>query len=154
MSVNGRGTLDPIERMTAELRETIAAERVARIDAERLVADSRERERRLQRALTALAGERPGVRAKSAAKSKTYKWTVSEERVQEALTALRTIGAQPASVSEVSALTHSSTETVRRALDVLRERELVRLAGHEKKRGSRGRRTTLYALMPGADDGA
>jgi hypothetical protein len=153
MSVNGRGTLDPIERMTAELGEAITAEQAARRDAERLVADSRERERRLQRALTALAGEKPGVRAKSAAKPKAYKWKVGEKRVQEALTALRTIGAQPASVGEVSALTHSSTETVRRALDVLRERELVRLVGHEK-RGSRGQRTTLYALMPGADDGA
>jgi CRP-like cAMP-binding protein len=138
------------------LREMAANEAESRREAERYVEASRERERRLEKAIAALEGVPLGAggRPKAKATAKSSTWRVGDQVVSEVEAALRALlasdGAEAATVPQVAEATGRSRETVRRALERLREQGTVRLAG-KRHLSTHGMPSTLYALMPNAD---
>lgn len=146
-------THDAIERMAAELRELIAAEQAGRAEYERLVEDSRARERQLQKVLAGLEGQaptKPGPKGpKRGAAVKV--WRVSDERVAAVWQTVQRVVADSEDGTFVSQHVFDamypgvSRETVTKAVEALRERELIRRVGSVRGGGSR------WALMPGAE---
>lgn len=107
-----------------------------------LLEDSQHRERGMRKAVEALTAERQRSTKGTAPAGRSAGWTISQAKVQEVWDLIRRQPGdfKPTDLREQGA----SGEAVRRSLVVLREQELIRVAG--KLRGG-GR---LYALMPGA----
>jgi hypothetical protein len=140
-------THDAIERMAAELRELIAAEQAGRAEYERLVEESRTRERQLQKVLAGLEGQAP---TKPGPKRPTKEWRVSDERVARVWEAVQQVVAKSEDGTFISQHVFDvmypgvSRETITKSVNVLRERELIRRVGTVRGGGIR------WALMPGA----
>lgn len=143
------------ERMASELRELIAAEQVGRIDYERQVHESRDRERQYRKVLAALEGTAPKVgrptKAEKAARAKQD--SVSEEKVIRALEVLSQASG-PLTMRQIKdAMGVGATETAAKAIRVLRERDQVRMAGVARI-GPNGQPARTFTAMPGAGDGS
>jgi integrase len=143
------------ERRTAmrdDLQELLEAEQHVRDELEDALAASRDREKALVRALSALQDEpaAPAAPTKAKAKAKAKQQTtplVSEDKVERVLQALVTLsGDGPVTRTQIVERTAIGHEAVRRALDLLREREAIRVAGRGRGGG------ILWAPMPVADD--
>jgi CRP-like cAMP-binding protein len=141
---SGEDAARSIDGHIQALREMAANEAESRREAERYVEASRERERRLEKAIAALEGVPLGAggRPKQTAKPKaSYAWRVSDQVVSEVEVALRAL---------LTGATGRSRETTRRVLERLREQGTVRLAG-KRQINPHGQSSTLYALMPNDD---
>jgi integrase len=141
------------ERRTAmrdDLQELLEAEQHVRDELEDALAASRDREKALVRALSALQDEPAAPAAPTKAKAKAKQQTtplVSEDKVERVLQALVTLsGDGPVTRTQIVERTAIGHEAVRRALDLLREREAIRVAGRGRGGG------ILWAPMPVADD--
>lgn len=138
-----------LDKMIRELGELIAEERANRVAAERAVLDSKERERRLLRALAALEGETTMQVARKASGPRGGKigdWHISDKKCDDVFEKFCALVMSTGKPTTPTMLAHAnpglSPESSRRALDRLRGEERVRLAG--KTRGG-GR---LFDLMP------
>lgn len=148
---------DPVlseDVLVQQLRGLIAQERGQREKAERQVADSRNRERRYQRALTALEAqqiERESLaRADRRTKAKHQDWAVSDKKVQQVYEAMVKLATQdptrPLTITYIDRQTPGiSAEAVRKAMEVLRAQERVRITGKKMPGGG-----VVWGLMPEA----
>jgi predicted phage tail protein len=157
------------EQMTVAMRDQIAAMRAlldnevaGRSHLEQLLDDSKEREKRLVRAVAVLEGgvnnhaitAKPKKPSKPAAKDNG--WNVSEATVQRIWAAFQryateVAGGEPFTQTSMAAWMTANGEgvggdTIRKSMLALRERELVRVAGTTRGGGK------LWAPMP--DHGA
>jgi hypothetical protein len=157
-SAPGRDARSALAQHVEALRQMIRVEADSRSEYERLVEESKERERRLVKAVAALegvplsAGGRPKAQA-SAKGPKTHQ-VVAPVVADEVLVVIRRLLAETGESTVtrpqlIKAMPGRSGETVRRGLKLLREQERVRVAG----RAGNGGRTSavLYALMPDGD---
>lgn len=146
-----------IAEQIEDMKRLAREEAESRAEVERFVDSSRERERRLLKAIAALegvplgAGGKPKAAPKVAAKAPAVQ-LVSPAVADEILVVVRELLAgredQTFSRPELAKLMPRSGETIRRGLELLREQERVRLAG---KRGTGRTAKNLYALMPDVD---
>lgn len=124
------------------LQAQLENEREALAAIEEVASGFRTRERRLSQALAALEGESTGRQpvTKPSHPSKSYEWTVRPETLERTRAALVKLG--EARVSQVAAAARLSSETARRALEELRERDEARITRVEGRYGKH------YAPMP------
>lgn len=135
------------------LSRALEAEQVVHDELEQALTASRERLRRWHKALTAITDETPApapAKAKAKAKAKTpaNDWTPTPakvERVYQALVALSRAGRQDITRTMLVERASLGHDTVRRALEVLRADERIRIAGSGRGGGK------LWALMPNGD---
>ena len=156
METNGNGASAPPQDYRSFMEEE--AKRLAQvlIRAEAEAADIKiklmEAEadvRSIRKAMEALTGEAPAKTAsKSLRKSRdNNRWQISEAKIQEVWNIVRAIDDETFTTNSVAtAQPGLSQESARRALDILRERQLIRLAGKARGGGK------LLAIMPGAED--
>lgn len=135
-------------------------EAASRADVEHFVEESRERERRIRKAVAALegvplgAGGRPKAAPapKVAAKGgrpQPVSMDVADAVLAKARELMAASGKDTFSRPElVKAMPGKSGETIRRGLLLLRDQERIRLAGKGKGAGRSQTATNLYALMP------
>jgi hypothetical protein len=115
---------------------------------EAMLRTAKDEERRIQRALVALEGEptaRPGPKpAKPKPTPKPGEWQVSDRKVEQVLDALieHTANGEAISGNALGDRCSIASETIRRSLMQLRERELVRVAGTSRGGGK------LWLPMP------
>lgn len=133
----------------------LLAERLGEIDARMRELDTlRAEHRQVTTALRAIAPEHPLLApapAKPGPKPKPASgWVVSQGKRDAVLAALRSFDA-PASVSAVARRANVAGETARRALEQMRDDELVRVARTERGPGGTQK---FYAPMPEGDRGA
>jgi hypothetical protein len=154
--INARQSFN-IGEQVKDLRRMVQEEIDSRAEVERFVDASRERERRLVKAIAALegvplgAGGRPKAKALPAVKARPKTpQVVSQDAADEILAAAKALLADRAEQTftrtEIrEAVPGRSRETVRRGLVLLREQQRIRLAG---KQGAGPTAKSLYALMP------
>lgn len=144
-----------IDSVATELREQIAKEQAGRAQYERLVEESKARERQMVKALAGLEGsrvteakpqpKRPGARIKSARRND---WTPSREKliaVWHAVVDFAGENPDGFSVGGVAKATPGlSPEVVMKSMLIFRDHELVRPAGKVRGGGIKWR------LQPGA----
>jgi hypothetical protein len=147
------------------LRELLDAELNSRDELAQLLERSKERERRITRAIAVLEGginqhavsSKPAA-AKAKPKPKSTLWDVSEATVERVRVGFmrywteQPTPEQPFTQTVLAAWMGEQGngiggETIRRAMDRLREREVVRVCGTTRGGGK------LYAPMPGAVSG-
>lgn len=137
-----------IAEHVAAMREMVEAEVEGRREMELLVETSRERERRLMKAINALEGQpltnsgRPKAKPKAAATGKL----VSEDTRKLVIDALREA---PLNTKQIMERTGRAQSVVSAALRDLRRTEHVRLIGKDET-SSAPVKPNLYALMPDA----
>lgn len=126
---------DPIERLEARmraeadsLRDLLDDERreITRLQA--VVDQHRDREKRLVRAIAQLTGATASTNTTPAKPKRANEWSVSEEKIAEVLQLIRDAG-EPVTANALGRLPGTSTQSAKKAIDVLRERELIRFAG-------------------------
>jgi len=142
-----------VEDLNAILEEEIAIRR----ELEALLEASKLRERRIARAVAILIDEPAPAASKPAPKPKVKahdKWEVSEPTIERVWDGYRQYvakhGNDPITRTVLGAwMTENGQgiggETIRKAFDALRERELIRMAGTTRGGGK------LWALMPEGD---
>jgi hypothetical protein len=86
-------------------------------------------------------GRRPKEKPQTAAKQGAS-WSIGEDKIEKAHAALVELG--EARTSQIAKKAGMSSETARRAVRALRERERARIVKHDKNLGD------YYALMPDA----
>lgn len=129
-----------------DLRSMLEAEQEISNQIQHILDASNERAKRVRRALAALEGTAT-TPAPSKPKPKND-WQISEERIEFVLGLFRK-QAEPISSTQLADKTKGlSTTTVSKAVEVLRERELIRRVA--KLRGG----GWTYAVMPEAADAA
>jgi hypothetical protein len=147
-----------LDDQTSDMRRLLAAELDGRDHLEKLLEQSKERERRLTRAIAILDGGTTSSSPKAAASKPTAKpkpktnenWTVSEETVERVLDAFKRYAVDhPDPFTQTTLATWMGEqgegiggETIRRAMTALRDREIVRKCGTTRGGGA------LWALMP------
>jgi hypothetical protein len=146
-----------IDSVATELREQIAKERTSRVQYERLVEESKARERQMVKALAGLEGsrvteakpqpQRPGVKRRDRG-ARGRDWQPSPEKliaVWHAVVSFADEHPDGFSVGAVAKATPGmSPEVVMKSMKVFREHELVRPAGKVRGGGIKWR------LQPGA----
>lgn len=136
-----------LEHERVELRELLAAEDGMREQLDELAAASRERSQRLTKALDALdgrwAGRGGGPKPPKPDADRPRVYRPKAKYLDELLQLLRDSD-EPLSHSVIGQRVSFSSETLTRAIRVLREEEKIRLAGTTSTGGK------LYALMPEA----
>jgi CRP-like cAMP-binding protein len=164
VEVRESSPLDEYLQSTRQRSQRIVDELIALRDTEQALVDelahrmseARARLTRYQRAVDALKVEHVAERsAKKLEKKAGKQWTISDEKVAEVLTRFRELVSE--STHRAGGITAGfmaektpglSPETARRALDRLREREVVRVVGPSRGGG------LLFALMPEDEHGA
>lgn len=134
----------------SDLRSLLEAEQTIVNQVQTILDQCEARAKRIRRALNALEGEAPGRKPETQKPKATSGWKVSEEKIEQAYDAIvKAIGlndGQPVTMTEARRVEGSGGhETYRQAIDVLRDRERIRVAGKTRGGG------TLLALMPDAD---
>lgn len=150
-----------IEDHVADLRRMLADELKVRDRLQEYLDESKARERRLQRAVTALSDDPAPAKPQPTSKPKSsrpvHEWDVSEERiafVRDRFVAFMADRTEPITKTEFGSILKErgegiSSETLAKAFEQLRSREVVRLAGHTRGGGK------LWLLMPdGGEDAA
>ena len=154
MDANGHQT-DPLDALRVYAEQVAASSRAHAVALEhelqgeqhlqteirRLLSESQDRERGMRKAVEALTGEtKPKQQRGSTARGQS--WTISQRKVQQVWDVIRGMGGQfkPTELREQGL----SGEAVRRSIIVLRNQELIRVAGNLRGGGK------LYDLMPGA----
>lgn len=149
MHGNGSSPGDPIERLIAELEQELAPIESQRAELEEKLSEISEREQRINGAIDALTGKRPGKPAAKPARRPSIpggqgkNWTPSAETIEQVFEALKTGGQM--NCPQVAEQISSSPDTARRAIDRLRLEERVRLVGKAGRGGA-----YVYEVMPDA----
>jgi hypothetical protein len=133
----------------AELEELRAPLRARREQLKAELAELSAREKSIAQAIGALVGGQhvnaPVAKPKAKAKPATGGWTPSEERLKS-LFELFVAEGEPISPTQLASKTEGlGVETAGKGAKILRDRELLRVAGALRGGGS------LYAVMPGAE---
>lgn len=126
-----------------QLEVELQSEQRLQTEIKSLLEQSRDRERGMRKAVEALTGERTEpVKRGSTRAASGANWTISQKKVQEVWDVILQQGGQfkPTELREQGL----SGEAVRRSIIVLRNQELIRVAGSLRGGGK------LYDLMPGA----
>jgi uncharacterized membrane protein YccC len=131
------------EHIAGELRELLETEEELHDELAEQVADSRKRRDGYRRALEQLTGESKKPAPK---KSQAGRWTISDKKVAQVWEQVRRLDGTFTAASVAQDQPGLSPESARRALSLLRERELVRVTGTGRGGG------TLLAVMPGAGE--
>jgi response regulator of citrate/malate metabolism len=131
---------DRLTQIVDALHTELAAEDAAVGQAEAALAEARGRRARIQRAIDTLQGTPKAARAKKVTKG----WIIGEPKVEQ-VRALMVTRDEPVTVGEMAKETGMTRESARRALKVLRDRDLVRMTG---KRPGRGGGQELFMPMP------
>lgn len=135
------------QELTAELEVLLLEEEQVVEKLTTALAEGKARRDHLKKALEHLTGDSEKYRPKKAAKDtgtkKPVKWEVSEDRVQKVLEGFRQQG-EPITPTQLAGKIGVTGETAKKAVDKLRERELIRYMGATRGGGS------LYSLMPEA----
>lgn len=161
-AAHGDAMASALDDQIASMRKLLADELSGRRELERLLDESKERERRMARVIAILdGGAATPAQAKAQATGKQRgakkgngDWNVSDEtveRVRMAFVRYAETTDEPVTRTKLAAWMSQHDdgiggETIRRATEVLREREIVRKCG--TTRGGGG----LYTLMPGVAD--
>jgi hypothetical protein len=134
-----------LEQQVASMRELVEGEQVIRDGLQRLLDESKAREKVVHRALDALLSQ-PGQKPtpKPQAKPQPGEWAVSDKKVAQVLDALieHTANGEAISGNRLADVSPLSAEAIRRSLGVLRERGLARIAGASRGGGK------LWLPMP------
>lgn len=133
-----------IAEQVQELRRLAQAEAQGRAEIERYVLASRERERRILKAVQALEGIAP--KPKPAAKRAAL--GVSRERADQIFEAVREAG-EPVNTARIIEATGFPQTRVSAGLRMLREEGRIRLAGIDET-STAPRKPNLYTVMPDA----
>lgn len=135
-----RGRLDSeVATMRAMLEDERALEQRLAEQAEA----ARNRRRRLEKVVEILSGEQPKAKPMTPGPGA---WRVSDQKLGRVWDLMRQ-QTEPFTVGGLAAVTPGlSAGTARRAADVFRERELLRVVGRGRGGG------TLFAVMPGASE--
>lgn len=155
MSARENGAVSDVDRDLVGGAADLLVERLAQID-ERLadLEPLRDERKRLVAALGAIAPEHPRIAPATPAAparrpgKERQRWNVSERKRGQALEALRALG-EPVSTAVVAQRAGMARETARKALEVMRDDEIVRVAGTKQVAGHP---VKLYAPMPEAGD--
>jgi hypothetical protein len=130
-------------RIADELREVLRAEEQVFAELTEQVQESRQRRDHLKRALEHLTGETGKYKTATKPTGKPNTWTVSEETVQKVWDAIK-VKTEPFTKTQISKEVHVSSDTINKAVNVLRERELLRITGKVRGGGK------SYLPMPDA----
>lgn len=133
------------EHIAGELRELLESEEELHDELAEQVAESRRRRDGFRRALEQLTGEPKRAVAKGKAQA-AARWTISDKKVAQVWEHVRRLDGTFTAASVAADAPGLSPESARRALSLLRERELVRATGTGRGGG------TLLAVMPGAGE--
>jgi len=138
------------QELTAELEVLLLEEEQVVEKLTAALAEGKARRDHLKKALEHLTGDSEKYRPKKAAAAagkkgsgKAVKWEVSEDRVQKVLEGFRQ-EQEPITPTQLAGKIGVTGETAKKAVEKLRERELIRYMGGTRGGGS------LYALMPEA----
>jgi hypothetical protein len=141
---------DRMKRECDDLRSMLEGEQEIANQIQGILDNSNERAKRIRRALAALEGTASPAATKAGTKQPkgTNDWQVSEDRIEFVLGLFR---AEPEPISSTQLAEKTvglSTTTTSKAIEVLRQRELIRRV--KKIRGG----GWTYAVMPEAADAA
>lgn len=141
-----------VEALTTDIELALADELHGRRELEALLTASKEREANFRKAIAALGGKPPTTQGRPASSAKGGGWSPSEERITFVFEQFKLwIAAEPELEHTKTKLAEWITEhnevgvahdTVSKCMDVLRERELVRITGTVRGGGK------TWALMP------
>lgn len=142
------GTLLPEQQIISMLQGLFEEQEKEEERLTGLLQDVQKKRKRYKRALDDLAGARDETQKSKRASGKSgHDWNISEEKLQEVWTRINELVGPEDKFTGTDIGKQSpglSSEAIRRAMVVLRERELLRKAG--TGRGG----STFYALMPNA----
>jgi hypothetical protein len=136
------------QRLTDELRDLVAEEQLIYDDLKAKADEAKSRRDGYQRALDHIQGASKVAAAKPAKRPKGD-WRPSEDKVEMVWQAFREAwqqSPQPLSHTALGKQLPMGSDTLRKAFDVLRERELIRVAGTARGGGK------LWAPMPASRD--
>jgi hypothetical protein len=140
-----RPTSDPLAHVIAELEALRAPIRARREQLKAELAELTTREKSIAQAIGALHSGQHAAAPAPKAKPKPGVWTPSEERLKS-LFELFVAEGEPISPTQLANKTEGlGVETATKGTKILRERELLRVAGALRGGGS------LFAVMPGAE---
>jgi hypothetical protein len=137
------------QRLTDELRDLVAEEQAIYDDLKTQADAAKSRRDGYQRALDHIQGASKVAAVKPAKRSKGDDWRPSDEKVDIVWQAFREAWRQnpkPLTHTALGKQLPMGPDTLRKAFDVLRERELIRVAGTARGGGK------LWALMPASED--
>lgn len=134
------------ERVIAELRDLLTDEQRIHDDLAEQLAAARTRRDGYQRALRELTGEPKRATTSKPKSSKDGSWVISDKKIATVWESVRHRTDTFTAANVAEGTPGLSPESARRALHVLRERELLRAAGTGRGGG------TLLAVMPGAGE--
>lgn len=141
---NGTGA-DRLALIVDELAAELEQEATTVAQLQGLLDEAKARRVRIQRAIDTLTGTKATkVKVASTRTARKTGWTISEGKVAQ-VRALIATKVDPVTVRELATEGGMATESARRALEVLRDRDEVRMAG---KRAGRGGGQKLYGPMP------
>lgn len=132
---------DGLGAIREELREHLAVEQARHAQLADELATVKARESSLAKALSALSNEAPAPPAPP--KHGASGWVPSEDKVAAVFAAVLAAG-EPVTQTQVATATRQAGETTRRCMELLRERQLIRLVGTTRGGGR------TFAAMPGA----
>ena len=135
---------DRLALIVKELQAELAAEDTAVGLAEAALAEARGRRARIQRAIDTLQG----TSAKGKRPARKGYMVIAEEKVSQ-VQAFMEVRSEPITVPELAEELGFAKESARRSLEILRQRDLVRVSG---KRPGRGGGSKLYLPMPELND--
>jgi hypothetical protein len=137
------------QRLTDELRDLVAEEQLIYDDLKAKADEAKSRRDGYQRALDHIQGASKVATAAKPAKRAKGDWSPGEDKVEMVWQAFRAEwqrSPQPLSHTALGKLLPMSPDTVRKVFDVLRERELIRVAATGRGGGK------LWAPMPASRD--
>lgn len=145
---NGTGA-DRLTSIVDELQAELEYEAQAVEVAQAALDEAKAKRVRIQRAIDTLTGTKAKVPPRQGTKARKGGWTISDAKVEQ-VRVMIAAKSEPVTVRELAAEGGMATESARRSLEVLRERDEVRMAG---KRAGRGGGQKLYMPMPELTDG-
>jgi hypothetical protein len=138
------------QRLVDELRDLVAVEQGIYEDLKAQADQAKGRRDGYQRALDHIQGAaKVAAAAPKSPKKKSALWAPSEDKIDMVWQAIREASAQgPDPITQTTLVGElpMGADTVRKAFEVLRERELIRVAGRARGGGK------LWALMPASPD--
>jgi CRP-like cAMP-binding protein len=126
---------DPVEAIRDQLEDLIRPLQLKRAELEVELSEIASKEARINNAIGALDGGRPGAKTprrrthEEVGENSGRNWVPSEDKIAKVLVALQGVRSEPATTAQLAERAGLARETVNRALRVLREREEARMVG-------------------------
>ena len=128
------------EQLTGGVRDLLTAEEAVVEELTELLRDAKSRRDHLHKALGHLLGETP-AKPGPKPKAERVQWSVSDETVQKVLDGFLA-ETEPITKTQLAAKIKMGSETMAKAIAVLRERDQLRMTGKTRGGGSE------YVVMP------